>query len=79
MNCGRKSPVSESLRQYQIAIEVVGALKAQGKLKDICRDSAIQIPLFKNIICRIYNNFDIQLFFGKPTTKKLDGHIEVKI
>ena len=70
---------AKSIRAYLTALKIMESLKAQGKLKDICRDSAMQIPLFKNIVCRIFNNKEIQVYYGKETKKPQKGEIEVKI
>ena len=80
--CGHvplETDTQRNLRAYLTALKIVESLKAQGKLKDICRDSAMQIPLFKNIVCRIYNNKEVQVYFGKETKKPQKGAIEVKI
>ena len=80
--CGTVSletDTQRNLRAYLTTVKVIESLKAQGKLKDICRDSAMQIPLFKNIVCRIYNNKEIQVYYGKEIKKPQKETIEVKI
>jgi len=82
MSCGYVRPETHQemcIRQYKMAKKVVESLLEQGKLKDLCRDSAIQIPLFKNIIVRIYNNQEIQVYYGNQKKKPQKGEIPVKI
>lgn len=71
--CGYKRPEPEPIRQYKLALEVMKALKAEGKLDEVCKVKAIDIPLFKNIVCRVWGNTEIEYGYGKQLRKIPEG------
>lgn len=63
--CGTKHEEPESIRQYKLALEVMKALKKEGKLDEVCKVKGMVIPLADNIAGIIWGNTEVDIAIGK--------------
>lgn len=72
--CGTKPQESErqkSINAYLQAVEVVNALKKDGKLDEVCKVKAIPIPLYKNVVAIVWGNNEINYGFASKDVRKI--------
>lgn len=69
MSCGYIPPETDrerKIRAYLTAKKIVESLRKQGKLNDIpeCNTNALQIELYKNVVCQINAKGQINYGYG---------------
>lgn len=82
MSCGyvhQETHRERCIRQYKMAVQVMEQMKKQGELDEICKVKAIEIPLFKNISCRVWGNGEIDYGYGKQARKIPEGTVVINI